>query len=271
MLAYLLLLCLTFFVQFVAADRPGGYNSPYTWGGSMVTIPKNRNNNETKGVPLNIILSNKTDPRYDAPPPWSDDYLFSLGYGHKSPEPVNALSFNDSMELGKSGRYISPHAYLFSSDCKKPENACLQLTPGTQNNEYFGATFITAALAKSTADGVKIIENGYDLARDQFVARATSSYSGEPVLHYQNKSFAFKTTVVYNDTELLANVSANDLRDNVGTDRRVPILYVEVLKAPFKEPTKSYPDFNGAAAWASLPTVPVALVASMIALLPMAL
>lgn len=132
--------------------------------------------------------------------------------------------------------------------------------------------FIGAAIAHSTADEVKVVENGYDLARDEIVARATSSHSGQPVIDYSNKSLAYKTTVVYYDTELLSNISASDLLDNIGTDHRVPILLVETLSAPFKESTKSYPIFNGGAGvWASLPIVPLALFASIIALLPIIL
>lgn len=46
------------------------------------------------------------------------------------------------------------------------------------NGNETAAVFIGAAIAHSTADGVKVVENGYDLARDEMVARATSSYPG---------------------------------------------------------------------------------------------
>lgn len=277
-----LLLCLLALIALVAADGPGGYISPWSMGGNMTTIPDSPSSNATKGLPLNLIISNKSDINMGGDLPTLSNFVYSLGFNGPSPDSLSRLTklpLNDTISVAgyKNGYLRQPEFY--SQGCLDSTKSCLQFVFSTQikrNQSSFdaetAAVFIGAAIAHSTADGVKVVENGYDLARDEIVARATSSYSGQPVIDYSNKSLAYKTTVVYNDTELLSNVSASGLIDNVGTDRRVPILLVETLSAPFKESTKSYPIFNGGAAvWASLPTVSVALFASMIALLPMVL
>lgn len=286
MLLPLLLLCSLSFTALVAADGPDGYISPWSRGGNMTTVPLDPQNNRTRGMPLNLIISNKSDIHsysnpYDSPPQWYHDYFTSLGYGrvnYQDRSHFNVLPLNDTvMLMGRAGPSFII-ADFFSPDCKDSNNPCLQFLYGTEStstadkNYENSAAFVSSALVHSTNDSVEITDNGYDLARDQLVARATSSYSGEPVLHYSNKSIAYKTTVVYNDTELLSNVLSNELRDNVGTDAHVPVLLVKILYAPFNESTKSYPEFkSGAAVWASLPTVSAVLFASMIALLPMVL
>lgn len=244
----------------------------------MTTVPRDPANNGTKGLPLNLIISSKSEIHYTSSP-GIFHFFESLGYGipgYNNSVSSNTLTMDDRMNIGPNSLYL-PYPKFFSSDCKDPQNACLQFSFVHQIDDdgvlddQAGAVFVTAALAHSSAGDVKVNENGYDLARDQIVAKATSSYSGEPIVDSANKSIAYKTTVVYNDTELLSNISANDLRDNVSTDRRVPILLVEKLTAPFNEPTKSYPGyFSGAGIISPLSTMQVILVITIVSLLPMA-
>lgn len=244
----------------------------------MTTVPRDAANNGTKGLPLNLIISNKSEVHYTSSP-GIFHFFESLGYGipgYNNSVSSNTLTMDDRMNIGLNSLYL-PYPKFFSIDCKDSQNPCLQFSfahqidaDGVLDNQN-GAVFVTAALARSTSGGVKVVENGYDLARDQIVSKATSSYSGEPIVDSANKSIAYKTTLVYNDTELLSNISASDLRDNVGTDRRVPVLLVEKLTAPFNEPTKSYPGyFSGAAITSPLSTVQVVLVTIIVSLLPLA-
>ena len=274
-----LLLCLLALIALVAADGPGGYISPWSMGGNMTTIPHSTSNG-TKGLPYNLIISNKSDLHTSAPPAQPRDYFISLGYGaatYRDLSRLPILPLNDTVALRGPDGPALPRAKAFAPECKDTRGNCLQFSDeaqedaATSENNETTAVFIAAVLAHATADGVKVAENGYDLARDQLVARATSSYSGEPIIDHSNKNIAYKTTVVYNDTELLSNVSASDLRDNISTDRRVPILLVEVLHAPFNESTKSYPGFeSGAASGSLLSVILFALCSSMAVLIPLA-
>lgn len=95
----------------------------------------------------------------------------------------------------------------------------------------FGANFIAAAVVIAREGTDKVVDNGYNLGRDQLVALMTANNTGRPIASYSNELFKkkeeYKTTVVYNDTELLSNVTANDLAFNISADERVPILLIQ--------------------------------------------
>lgn len=210
----------------------------------MTTLPECISNS-TSGMPFNLIISNNSD--YLSGYESDHDYYRSLGYAHESESNNFTNVLPDRFCTRPGGQefmVVRSGALWFSPDCQNPQNPCLQFSRSHQTLHSPGATFINAAIANATAEGIKVIQNGYDLARDQFVKRATSNHTGVPVFHHSNHSTAFKTTVVYNDTELLANMSANNLEYNIGTDRRVPILLVEKLYAPFNETPVSYPQYS---------------------------
>lgn len=73
------------------------------------------------------------------------------------------------------------------------------------------------------------------------MSRATLNSTNALIRDNTNRTQAFKTTVVFNDTELLANISDTDLQSGVGTDRRVPILLVERLIVSENDTLKEFP------------------------------
>lgn len=136
-----------------------------------------------------------------------------------------------------------------------------------------GATFISAAMTvpdEAQSDDT-VIENGYDLGRDQFIARVTLNNTGAPVLDRTNKTQEFKTSVVYNDTKLLSNITADNLQFNIGTDGRIPILLVVKTDIPNNETPKTFPLPGSQAGITSfLPTTLTIIMAVMVGLIPMA-
>lgn len=240
MIAYSLNLGIFLLATSVLAEGPGGYMSPWSKGGSMTTFPAGPQK-ETKGTPFNLIVSNKSDIVNDYE--WDfTDFLFSLGYEHDF-DYGKRLPGSMQANVGGSNITISDTIFQwYSPDCKDPKLACLQISYWIQHmGSKYGPRFITAAIANSSSEGIQVIENGYDLARDQIVSRATLNYTSELLRNNNNRTQAFKSTVVFNDTELLANVSASDLRSNVGTDRRVPILLVERHTVSENDTLKEFP------------------------------
>lgn len=239
MLAYSLNLGVLFLVTCVLAEGPGGYMSPWSVGGNMTTFPRQ---DGTKGTPFNLIISNKSDIAINQEFEFTH-YFHSLGY-EDNVEYKNTLPRSMQANVGGSNFPITSTEFeWYSPDCKNPQLACLQFIYWPQQgarNDY-GARFITAAMANSSAEGVKVIDNGYDLARDQIVSRATLNSTSAPIRDNTNRTQAFKTTVVFNDTELLANISATDLQSGIGTDRRVPILLVEKLIVSENDTLKEFP------------------------------
>lgn len=214
--------------------------------------------NGTKGYPLNVIISDKSD---------SDlrnrigvsNYFRALGF-QEGPCSTGAPVGVQKANIGNGVSNADNTIYIFHLEgCDKSNTSSLQITDWVQEDSKgnLGATFISAVVAVPDKEGDKVVTNGYDQGRDQFVARATSNGTGAPVVHPINKS-KYTTTVVYNDTQLLADTSASDLKGNIGTDRRVPILQVSRASSSGQTDLSSY-----------RPSIVTMVVAAMVASFPM--
>lgn len=73
------------------------------------------------------------------------------------------------------------------------------------------------------------------------MTRATVNSINTPVARRYNNNSEYRTQVVYNDTELLSNISASYLQFNVGTDSRVPIQLVSIVQSSSNETPEVYP------------------------------
>lgn len=197
--------------------------------------------NGTQGYPLNVIISAKSDPGLKNKSALTS-YITSLGLdeGHcPSGAPLDELKAN----VGNGDVVAQNGTNIFHTRrCVEPNTANFQVVYWMQKDEHdnIGAIFIAATITVSNKlGGDSPIANAYDLGRDEFVARATSNGAGAPVVYPINNS-SYIGKVVYNDTQLLANVSDKDLSGGVGTDGRVPILEVTKVNPNSQAGLSSY-------------------------------
>ena len=97
-----LLLCLFSLTALVAADGPGGYTSPWSMGDNMTTIPDSQSSNATKGLPLNMLISNKSDIHTGGDPPTPTASFRSLGFDGWAPDILSHLTklpLNDTISV----------------------------------------------------------------------------------------------------------------------------------------------------------------------------
>lgn len=232
-----------------------------------------------KQQPFNVILSSHSD---EGVLDHSNitNYMTSLGYemgkcptGDQGPP----LTGDDSSSM-----------FRHSPECDTSQNESLYFhyvwKPSENTTQY--AVFIAAAMVIPSKNGDRVIDNGFDLGRDAFVSRATLNNTGGPIASSSNKdmkslNIEYRTSVVYNDTSLLANVSKQDFASDVGTDGRIPILVVHRSNGTGNETPKAFPTPNAtSAADAShhggqagmkyyLPTTQLVVLAFIIVLAPM--
>lgn len=194
-----------------------------------------------KKQPINVIISNKSDAsvlRHTG----LMDYFKSLGYEVESC--FYGAPNNQTANVSNGTYILNRFGYNWhSAECDtNPDKPVLGIHAWSQNrtNEELGALFIAATVLTTNKQGDKVEQNGYDRGRDLFVSRATLDYSNDYIGSAANKSMEYKTQVVYNDTQLLANVP-KDLDGDVTTDGRVPILLVEHRAIPSDQMPISYP------------------------------
>lgn len=273
---HLALLSVLAMAHFCLAEGPGGYVDPATRDGKMTTTPVYLDKNVTKGQPMNVIISNKSEASI-LEDLGAHNFYKSLGF---LPGPCHTKDdTNRTKEANVGGigwgAMGSEDAKWQFPECGSPTNPVLRFTYWIQYDALgkAGATFISAAMTvpdEAQSDDT-VIENGYDLGRDQFIARVTLNNTGAPVLDRTNKTQEFKTSVVYNDTKLLSNITADDLQFNIGTDGRIPILLVEKTDIPNNETPKTFPLPGSQAGITSyLPTTLTIIMAVMVGLIPMA-
>ena len=236
------LLSILALVAFCSADDPGGYVNPASLGGNMTATPANSQNKGTGGKLINVIISNKSDHSLLSEDGMST-YLGSLGY-ESGPCHAGDRLVGDQANVGNGKDTIMSTVFTWHSPrCDLVQNPSLRFNYWTQtdSSKKQGAHFIAAAVVLPNKEGDQVVENGYDLGRDEFVAQATVNNTNTPVARRYNNTLEYRTQVVYNDTELLSNISAHDLQFNVGTDGRVPILLVSIVQSSSNETAKVYP------------------------------
>lgn len=209
-------------------------------------------------------------------------YISSLGYPNSACPTGDTRSTQRANVDGKLALVSNTDMTRHSPECETSQNVSLRFNYYFQSgNSSAYALFIAAAMVIPDKDGDRVIENGYDLGRDAFVARATLNNTNGPIAdawngpEYRPPPVAYRTKVVYNDTDLLANVSTQNFAYNVGTDRRVPILVVNKFNASSNETLASFPlpkrstSHHGGQAGlvSSLPTIPLVLLAALLPLL----
>lgn len=214
--------------------------------------------NGTQGYPLNVIISAKSDPGLKNRSTLTS-YITALGLdeGHcPSGAPLDELKAN----VGNGDVVAQNGTNIFHTRrCVEPKTANFQVVYWTQKDEHdnVGAIFISAATIVSPKQGDSPMENAYDAGRDLFVERATSNGTGTGGVHpISNPGYAAK--VVYNDTQLLANISNHNLSGNIGTDGRVPILEVTKVNPNSQAGLSSY-----------RPSIMTMVAAAMVASFPM--
>lgn len=194
-----------------------------------------------KKQPINVIISNKSDASV-LKHIGLMDYFKSLGYDLDNC--MTGAPNNQTANVSNGTYILNRFNYNWhSAECETSRGKpVLYLHAWTQNrtNEELGALFIAATVLTPDKQGDKVEQNGYDRGRDLFVSRATLDYSNNYIGSAANKSMEYKTQVVYNDTQLLANMP-KDLDGAVTTDGRVPILLVEHRAIPSDQMPISYP------------------------------
>lgn len=218
-------------------------------------------------------------------------YISSLGYPSFPCPTGDSRNTQRANVYGKIVLVGNTDMIRHSPECETSQNVSLRFNYYFQDYYYQSgntsdrAVFIAAAMVIPDKEGDKVIENGYDLGRDAFVARVTLNNTNGPIADARNDlnnrirsgftPVAYRTKVVYNDTDLLANVSTQNFAYNVGTDRRVPILVVNKFNASSNETLASFPlpkrstSHHGGQAGlvSSLPTTPLVLLAALLPLL----
>ena len=189
-----------------------------------------------------MIISNKSDHSLLSEDGMST-YLGSLGY-ESGPCQAGDRVVGDQANVGNGKDTIMSTVFTWHSPrCDLVQNPSLRLNYWTQTDlsKHQGAHFIAAAVVLPNKDGDQVVKNGYDLGRDEFVAQATVNNTNTPVAHRYNNTLEYRTQVIYNYTELLSNIWAQDLQFSVGTDGRVPILLVSIVQSSSNETPKVYP------------------------------
>lgn len=182
---------------------------------------------------MNVIISNKSSLEvlnFDG----MGDYFFSLGLLNGTcNNGEDATNQFDHLQTSSSGSYGTDVTWHMA-ECDTRGRPGMRFKYYWQENATsmsFGAHFIAAAVVIARGGTDKVVDNGYNLGRDQLVAIMTANNTGRPIASYSNELFKkreeYRSTVVYNDTELLSNVTANDLAFNISTDGRVPVLLIQ--------------------------------------------
>ena len=204
-------------------DKPTGYADPSkSSSGRMLTIVGG--NKDGLGEPLNVIISNKSDP-------W---VLSGPGFTNYS----NSLNFNDG-ELAKlsfgslqkanlgdgNGVHRQDGLQRYGDLLKEVMSGGNHFRWWIQNGKSggTGAIFIAASVEKSKDENHMIVDNGYDLGRDWLVGNATKGTTKDKLGNEYKASLAW-------DNSLLKNIKKKDINHHIGIDGRVAVLTVKVTK-----------------------------------------
>ncbi|PKI85404.1 hypothetical protein MVES1_000121 [Malassezia vespertilionis] len=219
MLARTLLLCV--FLPLCLAQSSGGFSNPSKKGGKPLTVSKS-----TKGEPLNVIISGKSDPYVSSQDGFAS-FSRSINFGNGSCLDIRGNNTAQA-NLG-DGDGTKDEAGLFRWD-----NGCTEALNGGNHFRYWvqngsaadtKAIFIAASVEMPLNKDHNIVPNGYDMGRDQFVGNATQGITVD-----QDTGNKFQTTIVANNTSLMKGISKNDLNHNIGTDGEVTVLQVKLTK-----------------------------------------
>lgn len=178
--------------------------------------------------PLNVIISGKSD-KYVLSSDGFASYYRAIGFAVGS---CLGLSSNDTQkaDLG-DGNGNNPQAGIAREGEGQGCNESLHggnhfrywFQNGTKANT--NAVFIAASVELPIKQDHMIAKNGYDAGRDQLVGNATQGTKTDKETGNQ-----FKTNVVKDDTTLLKGISASDLNHKIGTDGKVKVLQVQLVK-----------------------------------------
>ena len=224
--------------------------SPYVPHANEI-VPNSRNR---VGEPLNVIVSNNSDP-------WvlSNDgfrnYSRSLNF-----RPGDCLTqtfqSNQRANLGyDTGSRVQDGLQRYGDGCKEPINGGNHFRYWFQNEGKHGAVFIAASVEKSAKEHHDIVDNGYNLGRDQLVGNATKSTTKD---EHGNE---YETSLAY-DKELLKDVKKKDINHNIDIDGRVAVLTVKVTK-------RVNTGDKSAASRAAIPFVTTLLIGVVLSIIPL--
>ncbi|WFD36702.1 hypothetical protein MCUN1_003589 [Malassezia cuniculi] len=206
-----------------AASGDAGYVDPSLDGGSMLTIVPG---SKTRiGEPINVIISNQSDP-------WVlTDYGFtnysrSLNFQSGDVLTVTYAS-NQRANLGDGyGSRIQAGIQRYNDSIQEALNGGNHFRYWFQRgkNANTGAVFIAASVEKSKDENHMIVDNGYDLGRDQLVGNATAGTTTDKLGN------EYQTTVEWNDS-LFKKIKTSQINHNISVDGRVAVLTVKVTKS----------------------------------------
>lgn len=224
--------------------------------------------NNTDGEPLNVIISGNSDKAVLSEDGFAS-YYRSIGFAVGS---CLGVSMNDTQRanLGDGNGVVNQTGIAREgkgSGCQESYSGGNHFRYWFQNGTKAAtnAVFIAASVEMSIKQNHMVVKNGYDLGRNQLVGNATQGTTTDSDTGNQ-----FQTTSVKNDTSLLSGISSSDLNHNIGTDGKVAILQVKMVKKGSGS-TSSSKD-NSQAGFASyIPRAPVMVVAAIVALAPMTL
>lgn len=218
------------------------------------------NSRNRVGEPLNVIVSNNSDP-------W---VLSNYGFTNYS----RSLNFragdclaqtfqsNQRANVGDhTGARVQNGLQRYDDGCKEAVNGGNHFRYWFQNEDKHGAVFIAASVEKSAKEHHDIVDNGYDLGRDQLVGNATKSTTKDELGN------EYETSVAY-DKKLLKDVKKKDINHNIDIDGRVAVLTVKVTKKVSTD-GKGTPDDKSAASRAAIPFVTTLLIGVVLAIIPL--
>lgn len=186
---------------------------------------------------------------------WANSLNFGFGYFPRRSEAANVGD-------GEGFQYPS-RIFQWINSTWSGEHGGTALGCYVQNGTKLatGAVFISAAIMKPSSEQYTVEDNGFDLARDYLVGNATKN---DNTTDPETKA-VFGTKLLGYDKTMLQGLSENNFTQNIGTDGRVAILEVKVLKQG--APTTK--EGNGQSGLSShMASAPLMTAAVMVALAP---
>lgn len=222
-LVVLLLVLQTVATPMKRDEKPTGYADPSKVnGGRMLTVVGN--NKGGLGEPLNVIISNKSDPWVLSECGFTN-YSYSLNFRNGE---IPKLSFASLQKANLGDGY----GVRRQKGLQRYGDLAKEVLSGGNHFRWWrqegksantSAIFIAASVEKSKDENHMIVDNGYDLGRDLLVKNATKGTTKDKLGNEYKASVAW-------DNSLLKDIKKKDINHHIGIDGRVAVLTVKVTK-----------------------------------------
>jgi len=204
-----------------------GFTDPRNNGGSMLT---RLDASSQLGEPLNVIISDQSDKDVLTSSGLSE-YFESLYF---SPGSCAGISLGGSQQanLGDETGYINQTDVLRFNYYSGDSGTCLESVKGGNHLRYWiqngssantNAVFIAASVEMPAQQSHMIVNNGYDLGRDQLTGNATNSTG-------TTSPGGYKYTTTMQQVNLLQNVQTSQINHGISIDGNVNVLTVKITK-----------------------------------------